>query len=45
MHSVPAIPYMTLVKQFALAKGLRFFTWPEMQHAAILYDIQAKLLN
>lgn len=45
MCNQPAIPYMLLVKQFALAKGIRFFTWEEMVHAAKLYDEKAQFQN
>lgn len=45
MLNVPAIPYMLLVKQFAMARRLPFFTWEEMKLAAMLYDEKAKMNN
>lgn len=40
--NIPAIPYIMLVRQFALAKGLRFFTWMDFTNASKLYLETAK---
>lgn len=44
-RSIPAMPYMVPVAQFARAKGLRFFTWAEQLNAIALYEANAKKLN
>lgn len=43
--SIPALPYMVQVAQFARARGLRFFTWAEQLNAITLYESIAKKLN
>lgn len=45
MKDLPAIPYIRIVKMFALAKGLKFFTWNDVTKASILYLETAKYLN
>jgi hypothetical protein len=40
-----AIPYILVVKQFAIARNLRFFTWAEMVVAIQLYEAEAVRLN
>lgn len=42
---IPALPFMTLVAQFAKAKGLRFFTLAEQKNAIQLYESNAARLN
>lgn len=44
-NSLPALPFMRLVKMFADAKGLRFFTWKEQINAIVLYELNASKLN
>lgn len=45
MKQLPAVPYLTIVKQFAIAKGLKFFTWNDMVKASIMYLETAQFLN
>lgn len=45
MNKIPAIPYMSLVRSFAKAKGLPFFTWNEQCIAIQLYNERAEKLN
>lgn len=45
MKKVPAIPFMTIVKQFALARGLKFFTCKDQMNAVKYYESVAKILN
>ncbi|MFL5809219.1 MAG: hypothetical protein ACJ749_06830 [Flavisolibacter sp.] len=40
-----AIPFMALVKQYALARGLDFFTWADMVIAKNLYIEHARINN
>jgi hypothetical protein len=42
---IPAISYLNAVKQFALANGYRFFTYPEMKKAMAAYEVFAALRN
>lgn len=42
---IPAVPYWSLIKQFAAAKGLKFFTWNHMQRAREIYEATVKYLN
>jgi hypothetical protein len=44
-NSIPALPYMKAVAQFARSKGLRFFTWAEQMNAIQLYESNAARLN
>jgi hypothetical protein len=41
----PAIPFLSIVKQYAEARGLPFFYWDQMQIAIRLYCDHAKLNN
>jgi hypothetical protein len=34
---IPAVQYMIRVKQFAIANGLKFFTWADMKIAIAAY--------
>lgn len=34
---MPAIPFFLIVKQYAQAKGLKFFTWKDQQIAINIY--------
>ncbi len=43
--SIPAIPYYLIVRQYAEAKGLKFFTSKDQQYAIMHYEITAKYLN
>ena len=43
--NIPAVPYLTIVKQFALAKGMKFFTWADVVIASKVYLETAKHLN
>lgn len=45
MNELQTIPYLDLVKQFALAKGLKFSTPVDIKDASALYFETAKLLN
>lgn len=40
-----AIPFMNLVKQYALSKGLRFFTWVDQRQAIVMYEGYASKNN
>jgi hypothetical protein len=42
---MPAIPYIQLVKNYAIARGLNFFTWKEMEIAFRLYNAHASINN
>ena len=44
-NSIPAVPFIRVVAQFAKAKGLRFFTWAEQVNAIQLYELNAAKLN
>lgn len=43
--ALPAVSYMRIVKQFALAKGIKFFTYKDLVNASILYLEYAKFKN
>ena len=42
---INAIPYVVLVKQYATARGLAFWTWKQMQIAIRLYNSHASINN
>jgi len=42
---LPALPFMRVVAQFARARGLKFFTWPEQLNAIQIYESNAARLN
>jgi hypothetical protein len=42
---IPGYSYMNLVRQFAIAKGLNFFTVEQQLIARRLYEERAALLN
>lgn len=44
-RSLPAIPYMRIVRMYAEAKGIRFITWSEQKVAIQLYNEAAEKLN
>lgn len=41
---IPAIPFMTRVKNYALENNLRFFTWKEQRVAMQMY-VNAIFIN
>lgn len=43
MRGMPGVIYMLIVRQFAEARGLRFFTWKEQRAAMEAYEAIAKL--
>jgi hypothetical protein len=43
--SFPATAYLKAVKLYAEARGLRFFTWTEVQIACRLYNDHAQINN
>lgn len=45
MKGIPALPFMRVVAMFAMAKGLKFFTWNQQQNAIELYEKTAIKLN
>lgn len=44
-QSIPAVPYFTIVAQFAYAHKIKFFTYQEQVAAMKVYNEQAKILN
>lgn len=45
MKDVPAVPYVKIVKLYAQARGLRFWTLKEMIIASRLYNYYAQINN
>jgi hypothetical protein len=45
MNKVPAIPYYAVVKQFAIANGLKFWTVKQQREAMIAYESFVQKLN
>lgn len=45
IKNLPAVPFMMLVAQFAIANGLKFFTIKDQNNAIELYNQTAKILN
>lgn len=45
MKNVPAYPYLMIVRNYAKAKGLKFWTVRDMKNVIALYEEKAKLLN
>lgn len=45
VKSIPAIPYLKAVRQFAFYRGLLVFTWKDLMIARRLYDEEAKVKN
>jgi len=45
MKDVPAVPYMHIVKLYALASGLPFFTLKDMITASYNYNLYAQRNN
>lgn len=43
--NIPAVPYMNLVRQYAQARGLLFFTIKDIGIARRLYEQHAATLN
>lgn len=44
-NMLPAISYMNCVKQYAIAHGMKFFTWDEMKKAIAAYEQIAAIKN
>lgn len=42
---IPAIPYMTIIRQYALARGLKMWTWRNVLTVIELYEMDAAILN
>lgn len=40
MNTQPAVPYMTKVRHYAIAKGMRFFSWQEQTAAIAAYEAE-----
>lgn len=38
MNTQPAVPYMTKVRHYAIAKGMKFFTYEEQLAAIAAYE-------
>jgi hypothetical protein len=45
MSAIPAISYMNAVKQWAHARGMKFFTYNDMRKALASYELFAAKLN
>jgi hypothetical protein len=43
--NIPAVSFMTLVKQYAFARGLKFFTLDDMNKAIAAYMCAASVKN
>ncbi len=44
-NQIPAIPYYLIVRQYAEANGLKFFTMKQQEYAKEHYELHAKFLN
>jgi hypothetical protein len=42
---IPAVPFLRIVRQYAIAHGLNFFTLDEQLYAAEHYCLHAKYYN
>jgi hypothetical protein len=43
--TLPAVPYINLVRQYAKANGIKCFTWAELKIAIQLYEARAERDN
>lgn len=44
-QKIPAMSYMAIVKNYALSRRLKFFTWTQQQIAMRLYEEHAIINN